>query len=81
MTPEIEKLNSSKDEFHKINSLILRNTMIGNYFNLPGITFPSGLDVNGIPTGILLSAYSNQDEKLLCYARSIEKILEENFKL
>jgi len=80
-TPEIEKLNSSKDEFHKINSLILRNTMIGNYFNLPGITFPSGLDINGVPTGILLSAYSNQDEKLLCYARSIEKILEENFKL
>ena len=55
--------------------------MIGNYFNLPGITFPSGLDINGVPTGILLSAYSNQDEKLLCYARSIEKILEENFKL
>ena len=80
-TPEIKELLSSIDEFHRLNSLILRNTMIGNYFNLPGVTFPSGLDLNGIPTGILISSYSNSDEELLCYSRNLEKVFEKNFKL
>ena len=80
-TPEIKELLSSVDEFHRLNSLILRNTMIGNYFNLPGVTFPSGLDLNGIPTGILISSYSNSDEELLCYSRNLEKVFEKNFKL
>ena len=79
--PEIKDLVSDTDEFHRLNSLILRNTMIGNYFNLPGVTFPSGIDINGIPTGILISSFSNTDEELLCYSRNIEKILEKNFKL
>ena len=79
--PEIKDLVSDIDEFHRLNSLILRNTMIGNYFNLPGVTFPSGIDINGIPTGILISSFSNTDEELLCYSRNIEKILEKNFKL
>ncbi|PPR78689.1 MAG: Glutamyl-tRNA(Gln) amidotransferase subunit A [Alphaproteobacteria bacterium MarineAlpha2_Bin1] len=80
-TPEIKDLLSSVDEFHRLNSLILRNTMIGNYFNLPGVTFPSGFDMNGIPTGILLSSYSNSDEELLCYSRNLEKLFTKNFKL
>ncbi len=79
-TPKIKDLEMDKNYFHRINGMVLRNTMIGNYFNLPGVTFPNGYDSNGLPTGILMSSYSFFDEKLICYARSIEKILHNHFK-
>tara|TARA_B100000686_G_scaffold296482_1_gene328087 strand:- start:196 stop:558 length:363 start_codon:yes stop_codon:yes gene_type:complete len=75
--PEIAPLENNAELFHKTNMLVLRNTMIGNYFNLPGFTLPNGFDENGLPTGILFSAYSNMDEQLYKYGLPIEKIIND----
>jgi len=71
--PNIELLDASDDVFHATNSTALRNTMIGNYFDLPGFTIPSGTDAQGLPTGVLFNAYTGQDELLMCYMQSIER--------
>jgi aspartyl-tRNA(Asn)/glutamyl-tRNA(Gln) amidotransferase subunit A len=71
--PEIALLDADDDVFHATNSTALRNTMIGNYFDLPGFTIPSGTDAQGLPTGVLFNAYTGQDELLMCYMQSIEQ--------
>jgi aspartyl-tRNA(Asn)/glutamyl-tRNA(Gln) amidotransferase subunit A len=71
--PEIALLDADDDVFHATNSTALRNTMIGNYFDLPGFTIPSGTDAQCLPTGVLFNAYTGQDELLMCYMQSIEQ--------
>lgn len=71
--PEIAPLDADDDVFHATNMTALRNTMIGNYFDLPGFTIPSGTDAQGLPTGVLFNAYTGQDELLMCYMQSIEQ--------
>ncbi len=71
--PKIALLDAGDDVFHATNSTALRNTMIGNYFDLPGFTIPSGTDAQGLPTGVLFNAYTGQDELLMCYMQSIEQ--------
>jgi aspartyl-tRNA(Asn)/glutamyl-tRNA(Gln) amidotransferase subunit A len=73
--PKIALLDAGDDVFHATNSTALRNTMIGNYFDLPGFTIPSGTDAQGLPTGVLFNAYTGQDELLMCYMQSIEQVV------
>jgi len=73
--PKIALLDADDDVFHATNSTALRNTMIGNYFDLPGFTIPSGTDAQGLPTGVLFNAYTGQDELLMCYMQSIEQVV------
>ena len=73
--PKIALLDADDDVFHATNSTALRNTMIGNYFDLPGFTIPSGTDAQGLPTGVLFNAYTGQDELLMCYMQSIEQAI------
>ena len=75
--PEIAPLEADEEVFHKTNLTVLRNTMIGNFLNLCGFTMPSGTDSNGLPTGILFSATGGEDERLICYAQSLETALKE----
>ena len=75
--PEIAPLESDDEVFHRTNMRALRNTMIGNFFDLCGFTMPSGVDGKGLPTGILFSATGGQDERLICYAQSLETALKE----
>jgi len=74
--PEIAPLDADDDVFHATNMTALRNTMVGNYFDLPGFTVPSGVDGQGLPTGILFNAYTRQDELLMCYMQSIQQALD-----
>lgn len=75
--PEIAPLEADDEVFHKTNMRALRNTMIGNFLDLCGFTIPSGVDAKGLPTGILFSATGGQDERLICYAQSLETALKE----
>lgn len=74
--PAIAPLDADDDLFHATNLTALRNTMLGNYFDLPGFTLPSGVDAQGLPTGILFNAYTGQDELLMCYLQSVQRALE-----
>ncbi len=73
--PEIAPLDADVDVFFATNMMALRNSMVGNFFNLPGFTIPSGTDKNNMPTGILINAAPGQDEHLICYSLGIEKVL------
>ena len=75
--PEIAPLDADDDVFSTVNLAALRNTMIGNYFNLCGLTIPSGTDAGGLPTGILFNALANEDDRLLCYGLSIDDVLRD----
>jgi aspartyl-tRNA(Asn)/glutamyl-tRNA(Gln) amidotransferase subunit A len=73
--PETAPLEADEERFMAVNALVLRNTVIGNFFNLPGFAFPSGVDAAGLPTSILISAASGEDEFLVYYALGIDRAL------
>lgn len=73
--PETDLLLKDDDSFFRINALILRNTTIGNFFNLPSFAQPSGSDARGLPTSIQFAARGGEDEMLICYIQSIDRVL------
>ena len=74
--PPIAPLEADDEVFHATNLTALRNTMVGNYFDLPGFTLPSGVDAQGLPTGILFNAYTGHDELLMCYMQSVQRAMD-----
>ena len=72
--PEIAPLEADDDLFHKTNLLALRNTTLGNFLDMPGLALPNGYDENGMPTSILFSAASGQDDALLGFGFQLEQI-------
>ena len=57
------------------NMAVLRNTCAGNSLGLCAITLPIGLDASGIPVGLQLMGENGQDEKLICIASYIERLI------
>ncbi len=56
-------------EFHRVNGLLLRNTRVGNLFDLPAISLP--VASKGAPVGLMLMAGRGQDERLLAVAATV----------
>lgn len=73
--PEAAPLLQDSDAFFRANTLILRNTTIGNFFNLPSFALPSGTDARSLPTSIQFAARGGEDEMLICYIQSIDRVL------
>jgi aspartyl-tRNA(Asn)/glutamyl-tRNA(Gln) amidotransferase subunit A len=73
--PAIAALEADDDEFVRVNLRTLRSTMIGSYLDMPGITLPVGADPQGLPIGLLLSAPSGDDDRLLAAALAVEAAL------
>ena len=73
--PEYAPLEADDDLFHRTNLKALRNTMIGNFFDLPGLALPNGRDADGLPTSFLLSSTEGDDERLLGFGLSVESII------
>lgn len=57
------------------NLLSLRNTAIGNYLGLCGLTLPVGKDSAGMPVGLQLLARGGHDEQLLSAGLAVEGVL------
>ena len=55
--------------------LTLRNTMLGNFLDWCGISFPTGVDAHGLPTALLLSGNPGGDDDLLSVALAAESII------
>ncbi len=55
------------------NLLLLRNTAIGNCFDLCAITLP--IPGNGLPVGLMILARNGEDRKLFRIASALEAIL------
>jgi aspartyl-tRNA(Asn)/glutamyl-tRNA(Gln) amidotransferase subunit A len=73
--PAIAPLEADDDEFLRVNLRTLRSTMLGSYLDMPGITLPVGTDGDGLPIGLLLSAPSGADDRLLAAALAVEAAL------
>jgi len=61
--------------YRTANMLALRNTAIVNLLGLCALTLPSGLDGNGIPSGLQLIAPPMQEKRLLAMAISVESAI------
>ncbi|MDE2445153.1 MAG: amidase [Alphaproteobacteria bacterium] len=72
---DMRPLEADKDVFFTANAKTLRNTLIGNFLEGCGLAMPTGLDADGLPTSILLSAAHGQDEQLLGLGLAIETLV------
>ncbi len=78
LAPQLQPLIDNKKLFHETNLKILRNTTLGNIFNLPGVTLPVQHlteEPDTRPVGLLVSSYGNRDDELLKVAELMERIL------
>ncbi|KAA0010271.1 amidase [Billgrantia pellis] len=72
--PTLESLEP-EGAYPKANMLALRNTVIGNFMGLCGLTMPVGRDAVGMPVGLQVLAGPWQDARLLAIGQSIEQCL------
>jgi aspartyl-tRNA(Asn)/glutamyl-tRNA(Gln) amidotransferase subunit A len=60
--------------FAKSNTMLLRNTSVGNFFDLCGVSLPLPAK---LPVGLMLLARNGADHALLRIAAGIEKLFVE----
>ncbi|MDO5667070.1 MAG: amidase [Alcaligenaceae bacterium] len=72
--PTVDELKDI-EAYRKANMLVLRNTSIANLMDLCALSLPVGLDAQGIPIGLQLTAGARQEKKLLAITIRIEEIL------
>ena len=72
MAPTIAEVADQK-AFAHANAIVRRNTVIGNFFDLCGITLPLSAP---LPIGLMLLARNGDDRKLLRIAAAIMELLE-----
>ena len=75
VAPALAPLEADDALFVSTNLATLRLTMPGSLLDMPGVSLPSGRDALGLPTGLLLSAPSGEDARLLRAALSVETAL------
>ena len=75
VAPPLAPLEANDELFVKTNLATLRLTMPGSLLDMPGVSLPSGRDALGLPTGLLLSAPSGEDARLLRVALSVESVM------
>ncbi|HEY6025114.1 MAG TPA: amidase [Pseudolabrys sp.] len=72
VAPTIEEV-STPDVFARKNAMLLRNTVIVNFFDLCAISIPMPRD-GGLPTGLMLVARNGRDHRLFRIAASVERL-------
>ncbi|MGU0809190.1 amidase [Pseudomonas aeruginosa] len=75
VAPPLAPLAADDALFARTNLATLRLTMPGSLLDLPGVALPSGVDAQGLPTSLLLSAPSGADARLLRAALSLEPLV------
>jgi aspartyl-tRNA(Asn)/glutamyl-tRNA(Gln) amidotransferase subunit A len=58
------------DLYFRTNLLVLRNTMVANFFDLTAISLP--LPGTALPVGFMLIARHGRDRELLAIAAAVE---------
>ena len=78
VAPKVKPLEADDDHYVHTNALTLRNTALGNFLELCGVSLPCGRGADGLPVGFLLSAIGGADAELLGFALAIESLVEES---
>ncbi|MCI1001802.1 amidase [Ochrobactrum sp. C6C9] len=73
VAPTIASVSHDEDEYDRVEGLTLRDTQVGNQFDLCSITLP--MPDMKLPTGLMLTARGDTDKNLLAAALSVEKVL------
>jgi aspartyl-tRNA(Asn)/glutamyl-tRNA(Gln) amidotransferase subunit A len=73
--PLLSQVTQSVESFNEHNMNALRLTMIGSYLDCPGISLPNGYSSNGLPTSLLLSQCSGNDDALIGLAKTLEPVI------
>lgn len=74
--PALAPLEADDAFFAETNLMALRNTILGNFLGMPGVSLPIGMDANGLPIGALISAPFGQDDRILAIANAIEPFMQ-----
>ncbi|GAB5375137.1 MAG: amidase [Acuticoccus sp.] len=72
VAPPIAPLDADPEFFNTVNLKTLRNTMIGNMLDLPGVALPAA-SPSPMPVSLLVSATGGDDERLLSAAWAMEE--------
>jgi aspartyl-tRNA(Asn)/glutamyl-tRNA(Gln) amidotransferase subunit A len=72
VAPTIQEV-TPPDDFARKNAMLLRNTVIANFFDLCAISLPLPRE-GGLPTGLMLIARNGQDHRLFRIAAAVEKL-------
>jgi aspartyl-tRNA(Asn)/glutamyl-tRNA(Gln) amidotransferase subunit A len=72
VAPRFDEVADAKS-FITRNALLLRNTTIGNFFDLCAISLPLPRD-GGLPCGLMLLARNGNDRQLLRIAAAVERL-------
>lgn len=72
VAPRLDELGEPKS-FLQRNAMLLRNTTIGNFFDLTGVSIPLPRD-GLLPTGLMLLARNGHDRHLLRIAAAVERL-------
>lgn len=75
VAPEWVEFDADDELFHRINVRTLRNTMLGNFLGLCGMSLPMGTGRDGLPLGALLQCPPHADEALMAAALAVEAVL------
>ena len=65
---------AAADDFARKNAMLLRNTVIANFFDLCAISIPMPRE-SGLPTGLMLVARNGHDQRLFRIAAAVERLL------
>jgi aspartyl-tRNA(Asn)/glutamyl-tRNA(Gln) amidotransferase subunit A len=60
------------DVWSRKNAMVLRNTSLGNFFDLTAISLP--IPGSGLPVGLMLMARNGQDHRLFRIAAAVERL-------
>jgi aspartyl-tRNA(Asn)/glutamyl-tRNA(Gln) amidotransferase subunit A len=72
VAPTIQEV-AAPDEFARKNAMLLRNTVIVNFFDLCAISVPIPRG-SGLPAGLMLVARNGQDQRLFRIAAAVERL-------
>ncbi len=75
IAPTMQEVATAGD-FSRKNAMLLRNTVIVNFFDLCAISLPIPRD-GGLPTGLMLVARNGQDHRLFRIAAAVERLFAE----
>jgi aspartyl-tRNA(Asn)/glutamyl-tRNA(Gln) amidotransferase subunit A len=70
--PTIAEVTAA-DDFARKNAMLLRNTVIVNFFDLCAISIPVPRE-GGLPTGLMLVARNGHDNRLFRIALAVERL-------
>lgn len=76
--PPIRLLENDTAFFNTANKRIQRNALVGSFLDLPGLTIPAGLNRNGLPSALMLSAPAGYDEAVLFAGKVFAHLLTED---